>query len=292
MKVLIFGAGGMLGHKLLQVLSGDESLEVYGAVRDDSIVRILAEFKAKFFTNVDAENFELIKGIVFGLRPEVIINAVGIVKQAPEAASVEKSLQVNSIFPHKLAKLALGVGARFITFSTDCVFSGRRGNYREEDSTDAEDLYGRSKLLGEVKESNCLTIRTSIIGRELKGRKGLMEWFLSQEGRKIKGYKKVIFSGFPTVVLAEIIKDLLKRDVFLEGVYHVSSNAISKYELLCLIREKLDLEIGIEPDETVCIDRSLDSTKFRQATGFQPESWERMIERMLEDFKWYKEVKK
>jgi dTDP-4-dehydrorhamnose reductase len=292
MRVLIFGAGGMLGHKLLQVLSGDESLEVYGAVRNGSIVRILAEFNAKFFTDVEAENFELIKGIVFGLGPEVIINAVGVVKQTPEAASVEKCLQVNSIFPHKLAKLALAVGARFVTFSTDCVFSGKKGRYREEDFADAEDLYGRSKLLGEVKGSNCLTIRTSIIGRELKDRKGLIEWFLSQEGRKIRGYKKAIFSGFPTVVLAGIIRDLLRRDVFLEGVYHVSSNAISKYELLCLIREKLGLKIDIEPDETVCIDRSLDSTKFRQATDFQPESWERMIERMLEDFKWYKEVER
>ncbi|GIU81124.1 MAG: SDR family oxidoreductase [Acidobacteria bacterium] len=293
MKVLVFGANGMLGHKLVQAFS--DSFDVYGTVRSDfDEKKFFSDFsRVRIFKGVSVENFEFIKGLAYGLKPDVVVNAVGIVKQVPEAKDIERSLQVNSIFPHKLAKLAEEIGFRLITFSTDCVFKGDKGNYNEEAQADAEDLYGQSKLLGEVTNtSNCLTIRTSMVGRELTGCKGLIEWFLSQKGKRIKGYKRAIFSGFPTVVLAEIVKDIVTKHGFLEGLYHVSSEPISKYDLLCLVKSKLHLEIEIEPDETVCIDRSLDSTKFRQATGFQPDSWEVMVEKMVKDFQWYEKVKR
>jgi len=290
MKVLVFGASGMLGHKLVQVFCNDSSLEVYGTVRGG--VKGLRGEKAKIFTGVNVtDDFEFVRGIIYGLRPEVVVNAVGIVKQSSEAKQVEKSLEMNSVFPHKLYEVTRAVGGRLITISTDCVFKGDRGNYKEEDPADAEDLYGRSKLLGEVVGQNCLTIRTSIIGRELKGCKGLVEWFLSQRGKSVKGYKRAIFSGFPTVILAEVIRDVIKRYPSLDGLYHVSSEPISKYDLLCLIKEKLGLEICIELDEEVVVNRSLDSTKFRKATGFSSMSWERMVERMLEDFQWYERVR-
>ncbi len=273
----------MLGHKLVQVwqdrfdirttLKGSfEEYEGYGIFE-----------REKTFELVDVENFETVSQAVEKTQPEVIFNAVGIIKQLPTSKNVIKTLTINSIFPHRLAEVAEQFNARLINISTDCVFDGKKGNYNEEDLSNATDVYGKSKNLGEVTGKNCLTLRTSIIGREIKTSHSLVEWFLSNRGKKVKGFVNAIYTGFPTIVLADIIADLIDKHKNLEGLYHVSAEPINKYELLKLIRDAYNLDIEIEAFEDFQIDRSLDSTKFRNETGFCTSSWQEMIKRMADD---------
>ncbi len=283
MKVLIFGGNGMLGHKLVQVLQ--KRFSVWTTLRTN-----FADFEnygifdpERVIGDVDVENFDSVQKVFDVSEPDVVINAVGIIKQLPKSKEVIKTLKINSIFPHQLAQLAHATGARLITISTDCVFNGRKGNYNEEDVSDAEDLYGKSKNLGEVFADGCLTLRTSIIGRELNTSHSLVEWFLSNYGGKVKGFTKAIYTGFPTIALADIISDLIENHKDLQGLYHVSSEPISKFDLLCLIKNFYKVPIEIEPYADFKIDRSLDSSKFRKETGFAPPGWEKMIEKMAQD---------
>jgi dTDP-4-dehydrorhamnose reductase len=212
-----------------------------------------------------------------------VINAVGLVKQVAGSYDVVKTLTVNSIFPNRLLEICADFRARLINISTDCVFAGTRGMYREDETPDALDLYGQSKHWGEVSDPNSLTVRTSIIGRELGASHGLAEWFFSQRGRTVKGYSKAIFSGFPTVVFADILIDIIEKHPKLYGVFHVSSDPICKFDLLTKINRSFDLGVTIEEDRDFVIDRSLDSSIFRKATGFQSPTWDEMIERMSDD---------
>lgn len=283
MKVLILGGSGMLGHKLVGVFSRD--FDVSTTLRENSAVyQDLGMFdKCRVFENTDAQKFSTVKQVVKDLRPDVILNAIGVIKQRADAKDIIKMLEINSVFPHKVALIAKDINARFITFSTDCVFSGKRGNYSESDGPDASDLYGKSKHLGEVIDKNCLTLRTSIIGREIKTSNSLVEWFLSNQNKSVRGYQQAIYSGFPTIVLAEIVSDIVKNQRNLEGLFHLSSEPINKFELLKLIKAKLGLNISIEPFEDFVIDRSLNSEKFRKETGLIPENWETLIGRMVDD---------
>lgn len=283
MRVLILGATGMLGHKLTQVLS--QQFEVYATVRSSS--EALAEHpvigEQCLLGNVGVENFDSVVRSLALSKPQYIINCIGIVKQHLAAKDPLPSISVNALFPHRLAQVCQAAGIRLIHISTDCVFSGRKGNYAESDVADAQDLYGRTKLLGEVSGEGCLTLRTSIIGRELATSHGLIEWFLSQEGKAIRGYKKAIFSGFTTNVLAEIIAQIITQHCDMQGVWHVSAEPISKFDLLSLVKQVYKLNIQIESDETVECDRSLNSDRFQQTTGFIPPSWLTMIEQMYRD---------
>lgn len=277
----------MLGHKLVQ--SWQARFDVWTAIRGQfSAPGKLGEKygifdKEKTIEGVDAQNFASVKAAIETVKPDAVVNAIGIIKQLPSAKNTIVTLEVNSIFPHKLAELAKPNGFRLIGISTDCVFSGRKGNYSEADISDAEDLYGKSKNLGEVVGENCLTLRTSIIGPELETAHSLLEWFLSNRGGKVKGFTKAIYSGFPTVVLADILADILENHPELEGLYHVSSEPINKYDLLKLIDKYYRSNIEIEPDDDFKIDRSLNSDKFRSLAGFKPASWESMIEKMALD---------
>ena len=288
MKILILGGGGMLGHKLLQCW--EKKFDVRSTVRSDYTKYRQFEFfdVNRIVENVEVENLQIIEKTINEIRPNVIVNAVGIIKQLPSAKNVVKTLQINSIFPHQLAELGEKYSARLITISTDCVFSGTKGNYTEADIPDAPDLYGKSKGLGEVTGENCLTLRTSIIGRELNGAHSLVEWFLSNQGKTVKGYVNAIYTGFPTVVFADIIADLIENHPNLSGLYQVSSEPINKYELLKIIRDAYQADIRIEPFEEFVIDRSLDSTKFRDAVGFKPLEWHKMVEIMAADNAIYK----
>lgn len=293
MRVLILGGNGMLGHKLFQMWK--DKFDVWTTVRKtNSLVTKSAVFDLdKIIDGVDAEKVETIESAVEQLKPDVIVNAIGIIKQISTSENVVKTLRVNSIFPHQLANLIHSSQIRLINISTDCVFNGKKGNYLEEDVSDAVDLYGKSKNLGEVVAAdNCLTLRTSIIGRELTTKHSLVEWFFSQVGKKIKGYKNAIFSGFPTIVLAEIIANLMVHHKEMKGLYHVSSQPISKFDLLLLLKKAYQIDVEIEPFEEFKIDRSLNSTKFRRETDFQPASWEAMIKKMADDPFPYSEFRK
>lgn len=282
-RVLIFGGSGMLGHKLSQVISAHH--DTYVTLRNRAIATKYPQFfeRARIIDGVDAQDTESILRAFAEARPDVVVNSIGVVKQLDSSKDALLSIGVNSLFPHRLAELCGKHGARLITISTDCIFSGRRGNYDESESSDADDLYGRSKLLGEVQSGNALTIRTSIIGRQIRGSHALLEWFLSQRGGVVKGYRKAIFTGWPTLVLSEIIARIINEHQDLKGVLHVASNPISKFELLSLIRDKFGLNIEIEPSDQLDCNRSLNGELFRKLTGFETPEWDELVTRMSDD---------
>ncbi|MEO8042257.1 MAG: SDR family oxidoreductase [Acidobacteriota bacterium] len=290
MRLLVFGAGGMLGHKLMQVLG--PSQEVFGTVRSETEQLEPFARDHQILTGVRVEDPDSIRRAIETTKPQVVINAIGIIKQLPDSKNILTTLTVNSIFPHRLAELGEEFSFRLITISTDCVFSGTRGNYSEDDIPDAIDLYGKSKNLGEAVGDNCLTLRTSIIGHELGTAHSLVDWFLSNRGGKVKGFANAIYSGFPTVVFAAIIDNLIRNHPQLAGLYHVSSDPIGKYDLLKLVNEAYSADVTIERDEDFKIDRSLDSTRFRIETGFSPAPWEQMIGAMANDAQIYGRWKK
>ncbi|MBN1166543.1 MAG: SDR family oxidoreductase [Methanospirillaceae archaeon] len=283
MKIIIFGTTGMLGHKLIQNLS--QRHDVTGTTRKD-----LSEYAnypvfsgVKILNNIDAADFTSINNAIEKVNPDVIINCIGIVKQLPQAQDPLPSITINSLFPHQLAQVCNKKGIRLIHYSTDCVFSGKDGNYKETDIPDPEDLYGRSKLLGEVTQGRCLTLRTSLIGRELSGFRSLFEWVLQQDGKEIHGYTKAIFSGLTTNAHAQILDDILTRKKNLTGLYHVASTPISKFDLISMIINRFNLNITIIADDSVVCNRSLDGSRFIKDTGISIPSWEMMIEQLYID---------
>ena len=283
MRILIFGGAGMLGHKLAQELG--RSFDVYCTLRGgfDRVAGYGIFDKQRTLTGVDIFDTGSVGAAIERVKPDVVINAVGVIKQLPTANDVITTLSTNSIFPQRLAELAEAIGFRLITVSSDCVFKGDRGNYLESETPDALDLYGQSKHWGEVTEGNCITVRTSIIGRELASAHSLVEWFLSNRGGKVRGFSNAIYSGFPTIVFADIIRDLITGHSGLRGLYHVSSEPIDKFRLLELITSAYGADIEIERFEDFHIDRSLNSERFRNETGFVPPSWKAMVERMAAD---------
>lgn len=281
MRILILGGDGMLGHQLLRHFSGQHDVRVTLRLNREAYEVYRLFDPGSTFYGVDARGTDALLPLITEFRPEVVVNAIGIVKQRSEAKEVIPSLVINSLLPHQLAIMCRDIGARLIHFSTDCIFSGRKGNYCETDFPDADDLYGRTKLLGEVSEPHCITLRTSMIGPELSRKTGLLEWFLLQRGKAVKGFTKAIFSGFPTSELAHIVELVLTKAPAIHGVYHVAADPISKYELLTLIRDRLRLPITIERDVTFDCDRSLDAGRFRKDTGYCSPSWDAMIDDMV-----------
>lgn len=285
MRVLILGGNGMLGHTAWQSFRND--FDVYTTIRCvfSEVERFGIFDKKKTICGVCVEDFPVFEKIVKSVKPDVILNCIGIVKQIREAANYIKSIEINSLFPHKLAALCSMNNCRLIHLSSDCVFSGKRGRYAEDDIPDPLDLYGLTKLLGEVADGNALTIRTSMIGSELGTKHGLLEWFFSQNDKSVKGYTNVIFSGFTTIALCAIIKNIIINHADFKGLYHVSSEPISKYKLLLLIKEKMSLKTKIIPDDEFKCDRSLDSSRFRREAAYYLPSWEDMIKEMTEEIK-------
>lgn len=283
MRVLVLGGTGMLGHKLWQVLAEQYDTYVTLRAKFDAYARYKLFEHTHAIDCVDTQDFDSVVRAVAAVRPQVIVNCIGIVKQHQAANDPFSSISVNSLFPHRLAYLCRAGGTRLIHISTDCVFSGRKGNYAETDVADAEDLYGKTKLLGEPSYDGCLTLRTSMIGRELKTSHGLLEWFLQREGKTVPGYTRAIFSGFTTDALSRLVALIIAEQPDMQGIWHVASEPVSKFDLLSLIRDIFRLNIGIEPDDTVAYDRSLDAGKFCQRTRFVPQPWPGMIEQMFKD---------
>jgi dTDP-4-dehydrorhamnose reductase len=283
MKILVLGCSGMLGHKLLQLLAGD--FEIAGTVRGSSrsALDAVGMQAVEIFPHVDAQDFPSIEGAVAAWRPDVVINCIGVIKQVEASVSADQIIEVNALFPHKLAIFCQAKNIRLIHFSTDCVFSGRKGDYTEDDIPDPVDLYGRSKLLGEVAGHGILTLRTSIVGRELERHTSLIAWFLSQADRKISGYAKAIYSGLTTIALARLLKDILAHHADLDGIWHVSADAISKYDLLGIVNRIFGTHVDIAKDTDFVCDRSLSCEKFKAKTGFVADSWEAMIRELAED---------
>jgi dTDP-4-dehydrorhamnose reductase len=276
MKVLVLGGDGMLGHQLFAILAPahDVRVTLRRPLRAYESLGLFSEANA--FPEVDVRSPHHLIEVLSAFRPDAVVNCIGIVKQREAAKEVLDSLEVNALLPHRLAGLCRLGGARLIHISTDCVFSGRRGGYRDDDVSDAEDVYGRTKYLGEVATPPALTLRTSIIGRELNRRQGLVEWFLAQTGA-VRGFKRAIFSGFTTTELSRVIAYLLQQFPGAHGLYNVSAAPIDKFTLLCLVRDHFRKDVEILPDEEVVIDRSLDSNRFRKEFVYSPPSWPEMV---------------
>lgn len=279
-RIVVLGAGGMLGNAMLRVLSESLTNEVVGVVRNThSAAKIAPIFGGRIITHFNADDFDSIVHLVETERPAIIVNCIGLIKQRAEAEDPLVTLPINSLFPHRLARIAALANARVIHFSTDCVFSGKTGNYVEADYADSYDLYGRSKLLGELHESHCFTVRTSIIGHELDSSRSLIGWFLAQSGAT-KGFRRAVFSGLPTVELAKIVRDYILPNPQLSGLWHVSADPINKYELLKLVADIYKKDIDIVADDDFVIDRSLNSDRFRKVTGYNPPNWKQLIQSM------------
>ncbi len=282
MRVLVLGAAGMLGHKFLQM--GDERTECWAVVRGPfERYHRYALFHRHRMVRADAGDFDSLVRAIATVRPDAVVNCIGVVKQVPEAADPAVVISINALLPHRLAGLCRAAGARLIHISTDCVFSGRAGLYGEEDVPDAEDLYGRSKLLGEVMTPDTLTLRTSMIGQELGRGHGLVSWFLAQAGQQVQGYRRAVFSGLTTIALSRVILDVLLRHPHLSGLYHVSADPVDKQALLTMLNELFNVGAEILGVEDPAIDRSLRSDRFRAATGFSPPPWPDMLAQMAAD---------
>lgn len=286
MRVVVLGVTGMLGHKMFQIMK-EAFPGAMGSMRADAgtnpFDRIDFLKGSDVIHGVDVTDFDRLAGLLGEIRPDVIVNCIGVIKQREAAVESIPSITINSLLPHKLATMAGNWGGRVIHFSTDCVFSGHRGGYVEDDLSDAEDLYGKSKFLGEIQYENALTLRTSIIGRELVEHRSLLDWFLSQRGRTIRGFKRVIYSGVTTIQLAETVLMVIRRFPALHGLYQVVSEPISKYDLLGLLKDAYHLPVEILADERELSDRSMKGDKFRSATGYVSPSWPELVRALAQD---------
>lgn len=285
-RILVLGVTGMLGHKMFQRL-GHRFPEVFGTSRDLATsprfknVELLRN--PRILQVIDAQDWSGCKRMLQTLRPDYVVNCIGVIKQRRDASAAIPSLLINSLLPHRLAETVGEWGGRVFHFSTDCVFSGLKGEYLEEDSSDAKDLYGRTKFLGEVASANALTLRTSIIGRELADFQSLLEWFLAQRGKDVLGYEKAMYSGVTTNYLADVVGRLIEFHPELNGLYQVASQPISKYALLCLIRQIYRLDIEIRPVEGEVCDRTMRAERFEAATGFRCPNWQDLITELYMD---------
>ncbi|SCL32739.1 dTDP-4-dehydrorhamnose reductase [Micromonospora nigra] len=279
-RILVLGATGMLGHTLMRELHDVAALDVHGAVRGTGAAGLPPELVERITTGVDVRDPGRVGRLVDDVRPEVVVNCVGVIKQRPEVQDAVHTITVNALFPHQLAQECARRDVRLVHVSTDCVFSGDRGGYVETDIPDPPDLYGRSKLLGEVHRPPALTLRTSIIGHELTGHRSLVDWFLSQD-TIVSGYTKAIYSGVTTVEFARLLRSVVLSREDLTGLYHVAAIPISKYELLKLVATAYGWAGRIVPHDGFVCDRSMSAEALAQATGYRPPSWSEMISQLV-----------
>ena len=281
-KLLILGPTGLLGSTLLKYFAKNGNFKCYGVVRKNFDKIKLKNIKNIKLYKIDYKNKNNIKKVFNEIKPNLIINCIGIVKQLINNNNHSEVIRVNSFLPHYLAEQAnTQKKIRFIHFSTDCVFSGSKGNYLATDLPDVQDIYGRSKILGELTYANTLTLRTSIIGHELQTKYSLLNWFLSQK-KSVKGYKNAIFSGLTALEIAKVLDKFIIPKKNLSGLYHLSGNAISKYDLLNLIKSVYKKDIKIIIDKNVKINRSLNSNLLQKQTGYKPSNWTKLIQEMFE----------
>jgi dTDP-4-dehydrorhamnose reductase len=285
MKVLVVGITGMLGYSLFKNLNDADHLDVYGTVRSiKGKEQFFSDCEQQLFKGIDVGDLTTVDALFKELRPTVVINCIGLIKQQSISKQHTDAVAINSLLPHQLAQLCDNYSCKLIHFSTDCIFDGKKGLYTESDIPDARDLYGRSKCLGEVDYAPHLTLRTSIIGHELSSAVSLVDWFLSQEGNT-KGFSKAVFSGLPTCSIARLLIDKILPEKSLSGLYQLSVNPIDKFTLLKLIAKTYNKKIEIIDSTELEIDRSLNSEKLRNALSLEIPSWEALVSEMYQDYK-------
>jgi dTDP-4-dehydrorhamnose reductase len=280
-KILVLGATGLLGNAVFRSMSKTSGTRVEGTIRQEAARGLFApEHAARLTVVEDLEHPHALARLFDGAGPDVVVNCVAVGRPAP--ADPMRSILVHSVLPRRLLHLCGLSGARLIQIGSDGVFSGKRGAYTEDDVPDANDIYGISKLLGEVAAPHAITLRTSIIGHELQSGSGLLEWFLSQQDQ-CRCYTRAIFSGFPTIVLADLIRDVVIPRPDLQGVYHVTTRPISKFDLLQLVARRYGKAIQLIPDDRASPDRSLVAARFEKATGYVAPDWPTLVDLMYCD---------
>lgn len=279
-NLLILGATGLIGSALFKYFSLNTNFNVFGTLRDSTQKIYFPNFlKEKLIDNMYVGNISNWEKLFKDLKPTIVINCIGVTKHFQGGDDPLILIPINSYFPHYLNTMCTRYNSRLIQVSTDCVFSGTKGSYSEMCAPDAFDFYGRSKVLGEIFYSSALSIRTSTIGHELNTSLGLLEWFLSQKN-SCHGFKNAFFSGLTTLELAKVIMQFIIPNPQLTGLYHIGGKKISKFNLLTLIAREYDKKIKIIPNLSFKIDRSLDSSQFYKATGYQPPSWPHLIKEL------------
>jgi len=280
MKILILGGTGMVGHVLIKKLSRKNNL--FAMIREKNNLQVSGFFdeiinkdKCLFIDNIN--DYSKVSEMIKNLSPDLIINCIGVIKQRDDISNILNMIKINSLLPHMLSKICIKNNIKLIHLSTDCVFSGKKGNYNESDIPDPVDKYGESKLLGEIDDGFSLTIRTSFIGKELFNKKSFLEWVISEKNNQVEGFDNAIYSGLTTNAFADIIQDIISNHSSLNGVWQVSSDSISKFELIKLIDKKFNLNLKINQNSSFICDRSLNSSKFRSKTNIKIPSWEIMI---------------
>lgn len=288
MRIIILGVSGLIGHKLFQELSS--GFDVFGILhKTKEHYGNNPLFAGKnIIENIDVSEFEILKGVLYAINPDVVLNCVGITKRKINTDSPLQAISINSVFPHKLANWAAKNNKRVIHFSTDCVFDGKTGNYTEESLTNAEDIYGRTKALGEINYNHTLTIRSSFIGRELFDKTELLEWFLAQDGKIIKGFTNTYYSGVSTIFMTKVVKELILNFPTIRGLYQLApENPISKFELLSIAKEAFNVNIDIIPDNSHFHRPTLDASKLRHEMRLKVPSWKEMMEELASEKKFY-----
>lgn len=282
MRILVLGASGMIGSAMVRVLSKNKALEVFGSLRTENAKHFFSPVVAeKLLSGFDMNDNEALVRLFSLVHPQVVINCIGLTKHHNESEDPALAVPINALLPHRIAKVCSVARAKLIQISTDCVFSGLKGSYKEDDPADAFDVYGKSKFLGEVNYQHAVTLRTSTIGHEFQSKHGLLEWFLSQQGH-CKGFGRAIFSGLPSTVFAQVVRDVVLPRPDLTGLYHVGASAVNKFELLSQIAKVYGKKIEISHDETFMIDRSLDCDRFSKKTGYIAPTWLELIQSMYE----------
>lgn len=285
MKIVILGATGLIGHKLLQTVNESEH-DAYGIIHGSKMTFANIDFlqSDSIVESVDVLEFDKLHGILHYIQPNVVLNCVGITKRKEDINDPIQAVSVNSLFPHRLANLASEMNFRVIHFSTDCVFNGDIGNYLEESVTTGVDTYGKTKALGEIRYPHTLTIRSSFIGRELAGRTEHLEWLISQNGRTIKGFTHAMYSGVSTIYISRVVLDIIENHPELSGLYQLATpDHISKYDLLCLARDTFHLDIEIVPESDYKIKPTLDGSKLKNAIGLVVPDWQEMMSELAAD---------
>jgi dTDP-4-dehydrorhamnose reductase len=290
-RVLVLGASGMLGHMLVRVLS--ENYVVFGTTlsaynKNSPLLRILP--RENWFDTVNVCNIDTIERTISEVKPDVVLNGVGLIKQKMTPNVNSHAIQINSLFPHQLLEICNKTDARLIHFSTDCVFEGTPGIKHVTDAPTATDIYGLSKLLGEIQEGPALTLRTSVVGRQLFGTESLFEWAISQRGNTVNGFKNAIYTGLTTLELSHVVKRIIEEQPDLVGLFQVASKPISKYELLAKLNVMLNLGLSIEPNTDFYCDRTLDGSEFSGLTNIEIPSWDNMLTKFLADQDFYEKI--
>ena len=284
MKILILGSNGLVGNTITRYFFEKENYQTIAILRDCTKLKLFhKKFHQKFLVIENILDYEETKKIIKSVKPDILINCLGITNKEMKInpMQIEKFITINSLFPHWLQRLCSNIDARLIHFSTDCIFSGNKGFYSENDIPDPPDIYGRSKLLGELNYENTLTIRKSVIGHELASKKGLLEWFLAQNNY-VQGYKNVIFSGITVLELARLIDTYIIPRSDLKGILNISGQSISKFDLLKILANVYNKSIEIIPNESMNINRTLNGSQFNKLTGYRISSWSSLIKSMYE----------